>query len=138
MIKIHIGLKGSGKTKKIIEDVNEAVNTEHGNVVCITDGNRLMHDLSRKARMVDTEDFSIRNFDMFDGLICGILAQDYDVTHIFIDSVFKSVKSGTMESLDKFVGDLEKFEKKFGVSFTMMVSAKASDAGENVKKYIVD
>ena len=47
MIKIHIGLKGSGKTKKIIQDVNEAVNTEHGNVVCITDGNRLMHDISR-------------------------------------------------------------------------------------------
>ena len=138
MIKIHIGLKGSGKTKKIIQDVNEAVNTEHGNVVCITDGNRLMHDISRKARMVDTEDFSIRNFDMFEGLICGILAQDYDVTHIFIDSVFKSVKSGTMETLDKFVSDLEKFEKKFNVSFTMMVSAKAADAGENVKKYIVD
>ena len=88
--------------------------------------------------MVDTEDFSIRNFDMFEGLICGILAQDYDVTHIFIDSVFKSVKSGTMETLDKFVSDLEKFEKKFNVSFTMMVSAKAADAGENVKKYIVD
>ncbi len=138
MIKIHIGLKGSGKTKRIIQDVNEAVNTEHGNVVCITDGNRLMHDLSRKARMIDTEDFNIRNFDMFEGLICGILAQDYDVTHIFIDSIFKNVKSGTMETLDKFVGDLEKFEKKFNVSFTMMVSAKASEAGENVKKYAVE
>ncbi len=138
MIKIHIGLKGSGKTKRIIQDVNEAVNTEHGNVVCITDGNRLMHDLSRKARMIDTEDFNIRNFDMFEGLICGILAQDYDVTHIFIDSIFKNVKSGTMETLDKFVGDLEKFEQKFNVSFTMMVSAKASEAGENVKKYAVE
>ena len=138
MIKIHIGLKGSGKTKRIIQDVNEAVNTEHGNVVCITDGNRLMHDLSRKARMIDTEDFNIRNFDMFEGLICGILAQDYDVTHIFIDSIFKNVKSGTMETLDRFVGDLEKFEQKFNVSFTMMVSAKASEAGENVKKYAVE
>lgn len=136
MIKIHIGLKGSGKTKKIIQDVNEAVNVEHGNVVCITDGNRLMHDISRQARMIDTEDFAIRNFDMFEGLICGIIAQDFDVTHIFIDSIFKSVKSGDMESLDKFVADLEKFEKKFNVSFTMMVSAKESEAGENVKKYI--
>ena len=86
--------------------------------------------------MVDTEDFAIRNFDMFEGLICGIIAQDFDVTHIFIDSIFKSVKGGDMESLDKFVADLEKFEKKFNVSFTMMVSAKESEAGENVKKYI--
>ena len=84
MIKIHIGLKGSGKTKKLIEAVNNAVNVETGNVVCITDGNRLIHDIDRKVRMINTEDFNIKNFDMFEGLICGLIAQDYDITHIFI------------------------------------------------------
>ena len=63
MIKIHIGLKGSGKTKKLIEAVNNAVNVENGNVVCITDGNRLIHDIDRKVRMINTEDFNIKNFD---------------------------------------------------------------------------
>ena len=55
MIKVHIGLKGSGKTPKIIEAVNTAIDVEKGNVVCITDGDRLMHTINRKARLVNTE-----------------------------------------------------------------------------------
>lgn len=137
MIKIHIGLKGSGKTKKLIEAVNNAVNVENGNVVCITDGNRLIHDIDRKVRMINTEDFNIKNFDMFEGLICGLIAQDYDITHIFIDSVFKSVPNGDMNSIEEFISDLEKLAASFNVSFTMMVSAEADSAGTNVKKYIV-
>lgn len=123
MIKIHIGLKGSGKTKKLIEAVNNAVNVENGNVVCITDGNRLIHDIDRKVRMINTEDFNIKNFDMFEGLICGLIAQDYDITHIFIDSVFKSVPNGDMNSIEEFISDLEKLAGAFNVSFTMMVSS---------------
>ena len=137
MIKIHIGLKGSGKTKKLIEAVNNAVNVENGNVVCITDGNRLIHDIDRKVRMINTEDFNIKNFDMFEGLICGLIAQDYDITHIFIDSVFKSVPNGDMNSIEEFISDLEKLAGACNVSFTMMVSAEADSAGANVKKYIV-
>ena len=137
MIKIHIGLKGSGKTKKLIEAVNNAVNVENGNVVCITDGNRLIHDIDRKVRMINTEDFNIKNFDMFEGLICGLIAQDYDITHIFIDSVFKSVPNGDMNSIEEFISDLEKLAGAFNVSFTMMVSAEADSAGANVMKYIV-
>ena len=137
MIKIHIGVKGSGKTKKLIESVNNAVNVENGNVVCITDGNRLIHDIDRKVRMINTEDFNIKNFDMFEGLICGLIAQDYDITHIFIVSVFKSVPNGDMNSIEEFISDLEKLAGAFNVSFTMMVSAEADSAGANVKKYIV-
>ena len=136
MIKIHIGLKGSGKTKKLIDDVNYALTQEKGNVVCITEGNRLIHDLDRNARMVYTEQFDIKNFDMFEGLLCGIIAQDFDVTHIFIDSVFKSVPSADMSNIDDLVKAIEKLEEKFDVSFTLMVSAEESSATELVKKYI--
>lgn len=136
MIKVHIGLKGSGKTPKIIEAVNTAIDVEKGNVVCITDGDRLMHTINRKARLVNTEQFDIKNIDMFVGLLAGIIAQDYDVTHIFIDSLFKSVPAATMADAEELVAVLEKLEAKFNVSFTMMISADAAEAGENVKKYI--
>ncbi len=136
MIKIHIGLKGSGKTKKLIDDVNGAISLEKGNVVCITEGNRLMHDIDRSARMVDTEHFDIKNFDMFVGMLCGIIAQDFDVTHIFIDSVFKSVPGESMKNIDCLVHALESLEKKFNVSFTLMISAEESEATDTVKKYI--
>lgn len=136
MIKIHIGLKGSGKTKKLIDDVNGAVTLEKGNVVCITEGNRLMHDIDRSVRMINTEQFDIKNFDMFAGLLCGIIGQNFDVTHIFIDSVFKSVPGATMDDLDELIKSIEKLEEKFNVSFTLMVSAETKDASDLVKKYI--
>ena len=137
MIKVHIGLKGSGKTPKMIEAVNTAIDVEKGNVVCITDGDRLMHTINRKARLINTENFNIKNLDIFTGLLCGIIAQDFDVTHIFIDSIFKSVPSASIEDLEDFIPVLERLEQKFGVSFTMMVSAEENSAGPNVKKYIV-
>ncbi len=136
MIKVNIGLKGSGKTPKLIQAVNAAIDVEKGNVVCITEGNRLMHDISNKARMVNTESFDIRSIEMFEGLLCGIIAQDYDVTHIFIDSIFKSVPAATMAELEGFITNLEKLEEKFNVSFTIMISAEEQEAGPNLKKYI--
>ena len=136
MIKIHMGLKGSGKTKKIIDAVNKAINDEKGNVVCITEGNRLIHDIDRSARMVNTEQFDIKDFDMFIGMLCGIIAQDFDVTHIFIDSVFKSVPSESMENIDVLIKAIEKLEQKFDVSFTVMISADEAEATELAKKYI--
>lgn len=136
MIKFHIGLKGSGKTKKLIDAVNEAVNEEKGNVICITEGNRLMHDISRGVRMINTENFDVDNFDIFIGMLYGIIAQDFDVTHIFIDSLFKSVPKESIANVDKFIDVIEDLEKKFDVSFTVMVSIDASEATEKMKKYI--
>ena len=135
MIKIYIGLKGCGKTKKLINAVNDAINVEKGNVVCITEGQRLIHDIDRSARLVDTENFDITSFDMFIGLLSGIIAQDFDVTHIFIDSVFKSVPTETMDNIDDFVSAVEKLESKFNVSFTLMISAEESAATELINKY---
>lgn len=136
MIKIHIGLKGTGKTKNLINDVNGALALEKGNVVCITEGNRLMHDIDRKVRMINTEQFDIKNFDMFVGLLSGIIAQDFDVTHIFIDSVFKSVPDESMTNIDELIAAIEKLEEKFDTSFTLMVSADAAEATDLVKKYM--
>ena len=137
MIRFHIGLKGVGKTKKLIDAVNSAIIEEKGNVVCITTGDRLIHDINRGARLINTEMFDIKGFDMFSGFLCGIISKDFDITHIFIDSIFKSVGNAEISDLDGFVPFLEKIVGKFGVSFTIMVSADAEAATENIKKYMV-
>lgn len=136
MINFNIGLKGTGKTKKLIDAVNTAIKEEKGNVVCITEGNRLIHDIDREVRMINTENFDIKNFDMFVGLLYGIMAQNFDVTHIFIDSLFKSVPSESVENVDALIDVLEKLDEKFGVSFTVMVSISEDEATDKIKKYI--
>ena len=35
MVKLIMGLKGSGKTKQLVTDINEAVKNETGSMVCI-------------------------------------------------------------------------------------------------------
>ena len=136
MIRVTIGLKGSGKTKKLIDGANAAVGSEKGDVVCVTYSSRLIHDIDRGIRLINTEPFDIKNFDMFGGFICGVISENYDITHIFIDSIFKIIPGGSMEDLDGFMATLENLEKQFDVSFTIMVSAGLADATANVKKYI--
>ena len=137
MIKFEVGPKGSGKSKKIIADVNAAVAKEKGNVVFVSRGGNLMHDVNRAVRLVDTETFDIKGFEMFGGFLSGIIARDFDTTHIFVDSIFKSVGNGEMADLDKFVPIIEKLHKEFGVAFTILVTADAASATPNVKKYVV-
>ena len=95
-----------------------------------------MHDIDRDVRMINTENFDIKNFDMFTGLLYGIMAQNFDVTHIFIDSLFKSVPSEKVENIDALADSLEELQEKFGVSFTVMVSIDEAEATDKIKKYI--
>jgi len=137
MIKFEVGPKGTGKSKKIIAEVNTAVNSEKGNVVFISRDGNLTHDVDRAVRLVDTNAFDVKGFDQFGGFLSGIIARDFDTTHIFVDSIFKSVGNADMNDLDNFVPTLEKLENEFNVSFTIMVTADADSATPNVKKYAV-
>lgn len=136
MINLIMGIKGSGKTKALIDKVNKAVLDEMGDVVCINKGNRFMYDLNHKIRLIDTDQFKISNFDMFYGFICGIISEDFDITHIFIDSILKIVP-GNIESLDKFIVSLEQIAEKFNIKFTITISEDCSKATDNISKYMV-
>ena len=89
MVKVIMGLKGSGKTKQMIELINAAAGTEHGNVVAIERGPKLTFDLHYKIRLIDSGSFEIHNYDFMKGFISGLYAGNYDITHIFIDSLGK-------------------------------------------------
>ncbi len=137
MIRIMMGEKGSGKTGALIQMANDALDTEKGKVVCINKGNRFTFDLKHPVRLIDTEQFEIKNLDIFLGFIEGVIAHDFDVTHIFIDSVLKCAK-GTLEDMDKFLSRIEAISEKFNIDFTMTVSASAKDASDAVKQYLIN
>ena len=54
MIRVIMGLKGSGKTKKMIDSIHEALATATGDVVCIEYGKKLTYDVNYKVRLVDS------------------------------------------------------------------------------------
>lgn len=136
MIKVLIGEKGSGKTKALIESVNNAVSEAKGDIVFIScDTKRHMHDISHKVRMVDTSGFALKSYDEFYGFLCGLISNNYDMSNVYIDSIFKIVGTQT-DGLEKFFEDIEGLVKHYNISFLFTISMDAGKAPEYIKKYV--
>ena len=135
MVRVIMGKKGSGKTKQMIDMISAAVTTEHGNVVCIERGPKLTYDIHYKIRLVEAGNYDLDNFTALRGFICGLCAGDYDITHIFIDSLCKVVPSEVNNEVEDFLDWLNSFSEKHNIKFTVTISADSSLASDGVKKY---
>ena len=135
MVKVIMGQKGTGKTKQMIDLINTAVDTEHGNVVAIAHNSKLNYKINYKIRLVDTSDYSIPNYDTLRGFLYGLYASNYDITHVFIDSLTKIVPSEFGVDVESFLDWLDRFSEKYGIKFTVTISADQSLASDAIKKY---
>ncbi len=123
MVKIISGSMGSGKTKRLIRLANEKSEQSAGNVIFIDDDKRHMYDLTHDVRFVCMEDFPIHSIDEFVGFICGIISNDYDIDHIFIDGLCKVMDCVVTET-PKFVARLEELGKRYDISFFATLSCE--------------
>ena len=128
MIKLIIGKKGSGKTKKLVDLVNEATAKSLGNVVCIEQGDTLTYSVTHKARLIDVNDYAISGYGEYYGLVSGIKAGNNDVTHIFGDA---TLRIGTRD-YDELYAFLERVAKIEDVEFVFTVSADESDLPKKI------
>ena len=136
MVKLIMAATGSGKTKNIIDLVNEAAAQEPGSIVCIAKGNQLNFDISHKARLINVQDYSVSNYSSLLGFVAGIHAGNYDITKIFIDSLYKVACDDKPEDADKFILALDEFSSKHSVDFTIALSGDAANASDVMKKYL--
>ncbi len=136
MIKCIVGLKGSGKTKQLIQMVNETVQKEHGSVICIEQSQKLTYDINHHCRLIDTVDYAISGFEGFYGFICGLFAQNYDISTIFVDSLYKITGSSDPEDAKTFFEKLDIFAKKNNINFIITISAEADELPEIAKLYL--
>ncbi len=135
MIRVIMGKKGSGKTKQMIEMINSAVQTEHGNVICIERGNKLTFDIHYQIRLVESSHYDIADYTALKGFISGLYAGNYDITHIFIDSLTKIVGGECGLETEKFLDWLNKFGEKHNNKYTNTISDDESLATDGIKKY---
>lgn len=135
MLNIIIGEKGTGKTKKLIEWVHQAEEKTDGSVVFINKGDRHIFDVSHKVRLVDTDEFNVVTYASLYGLICGMISQNYDIKHIFVDSITK-IAGADLDILAQFLDEINVISDKFGVEIVIIISLAEGDAPEGVKKYI--
>lgn len=135
MVKVIMGLKGSGKTKKLIDTINTAIHQETGNMVCIEKGKKLTFDLDSRVRLVEASDYAINSYTFLKGFISGLYAGNYDISHIIIDSLYKIVGSEDTAQVEEFLSFVDNFSKENSVEFTITISADAEEATEGIKKY---
>lgn len=135
MIHVIMGLKGSGKTKRLINAINTAVGETGGDVVCIEYGKKLTYDLTYKVRLVDSKEYGIRSAEMLKGFISGMHAGNFDITNIYIDNLYKTIGTDRAAAED-FVQWCAAFAAENNMEITMTISDDPAQAGEALKQYL--
>ncbi len=135
MIQVIMGLKGSGKTKKLIDAINEAVANAQGDVVCIEYGKKLTYDINYRVRLVDSKEYGINSLDKLKGLLSGLHAGNFDITNVYIDNLYKTIGNDRAAGED-FILWCADFAEANNMNITITVSDDPAGASEEVKKYL--
>ena len=135
MIQIIMGLKGSGKTKKLIDSVNQAALEAQGSVVCIEYGSNLRYEIKSNVRLVDSKEYGITNSDMLKGLLSGLHAGNFDITNVYIDNLYKTIGTDRAAG-EAFIVWCAQFAEANQMNITITVSDDPAQASEEVKKYL--
>ena len=135
MIHVIMGLKGSGKTKKLIDSINAAVAEAHGDVVCIEYGKKLTYDVNYRVRLVDSKEYGIRSAEMLKGFLSGLHAGNFDITNVFIDNLYKTIGNDKVAA-EEFVAWCAKFAADNAMEITITISDDPAEASEGMKQYL--
>ena len=137
MVKIIMGLKGSGKTKELVGLVCQAVKEGHGDVIVIEKERKLTYDIPRQARLIDAGSYSIGSYEFLKGFISGIHAGNYDITHFFIDNFYKLVNDKEGAGVVAFVQWLADYAERENMEFVISMSSDREKCPEEIKPYLI-
>lgn len=135
MLKLIIGIKGTGKTKTLISMVNEAVDASKGDVVCVEKGTKLRFDVKYQARLINVDDYFVDDAHSLFGLIAGILASNHDVTELFVDSALKICNNNVAE-FEELVTKVSKLAENACTRILFTVSMPLDEASETLRQFI--
>jgi len=134
MIKLIVGHKGSGKTKMMIDMINESAKSNTGSVVCIEKGMKSTYNIKSSVRLIDVDDYAIRGYDMFYGFMMGVLASNYDINEVYVDGILK-IGGGDMEGLGALLDKVEDIAKN-DLKVVITVSTDEKELCGSVKKFL--
>ena len=135
MIQVIMGLKGSGKTKKLIDSIHETVANASGDVVCIEYGKKLTYDVNYRVRLVDSQEYGISNPDMLKGFLSGLHAGNFDITNVYIDNLYKTIGNDRAAGED-FIVWCADFAQANNMNITVTVSDDPALASDAVKAFL--
>lgn len=137
MVEIISGEKGKGKTKYLLEKVNNAIRTASGDILYFDKSAKHMYELDSKIRLINTTDYPISTSEEFIGFLCGSLSQNNDIEQIFLDSFLTIAFVDTNEGFCEIIKKLENLSEQFKVNFVLSVSKNEKDLPECAKGKII-
>ena len=137
MVELIVGVQGTGKTKTLIDLANDMARASDGNVVCIEKGEKLRFNMIHAVRLVNTEHYDIQTAASLYGLICGLYAGNYDITHVFIDSALK-ICNKDMNAFAEFISHVAAVSDKLGFKCIITASTEKDALPEDIKQYVLD
>ena len=136
MVEIIAGEKGKGKTKYLLDKVNDSVKSASGNIVYLDKSQKHMYELNNRVRLINVTDFPVTNCDEFLGFICGIVSQDHDLQEMYLDS-FLTIANIEEGQLNHAIEKLDIISEKYNVKFVLSVSRNEADLPECAKAKII-
>lgn len=136
MVQLIVGKKGKGKTKHLLDKVNNEIKNVSGTIAYLDKSTKHMYELNNKVRLINVADYMVANCDEFVGFICGILSQDHDLQQMYFDSF---LKIACLEDTDitPVINKLEKISEQFKVDFVLSVSLDEAELPETVESKII-
>ena len=136
MVQLIAGRKGKGKTKHLLDKVNEEVKNINGNIVYLDKSTKHMYELNNKVRLIDVSDYLVEDTDEFLGFVSGIISQDHDLQQMYFDSFLK-IACLDDSDITATVNKLEKLSKAFEVDFILSVSLDEAELPASLKENII-
>lgn len=135
MLKLIVGVKGTGKTKTLINLVNGALEVTKGDVVCIEKGTKLRYDIKPSARLINADEYMISDAVSLYGFVAGMIASNHDVTDLFIDGTLKMCNQ-SVKDFELLAQKLAALSEKAGVKVVLSVSMPEEEIPASVKALI--
>lgn len=136
MVQLIVGVKGEGKTKKMLDHVHNVMKSVDGNIVYLDKSFQNMHELDNKVRLINVSEYPIQNTDQFIGFVCGICSQDYDLEEMYLDGFLKIAKVEGQD-LEPVLSQLNKISDQFKVNMVLSISVNKEDLPEFAKAQVI-
>ena len=136
MVQLIVGVKGAGKTKKMLDHVHDSIKNVDGNIVYLDKSSQNMHELDNKVRLINVSEYPIENTDQFLGFVCGICSQDYDLQEMYLDGFLK-ISGLEGKDISDALKQLNKISEQFSVNMILSVSMSEEDLPEFAKSQVI-
>ena len=136
MVQLIVGEKGKGKTKYLLDKVNNEVKNVKGSIVYLDKSAKHMFELNNKVRLINVLDYAVDSCDGFLGFVSGIISQDHDLETMYLDSFLK-LSSLEGEDISTTLSELDQISAKYHVNFVLSVSLDGEELPASAKDMVL-